>query len=34
MIESLEAVEDAGYTHLVEETYFKVFKVIGFSLYN
>jgi DNA mismatch repair ATPase MutS len=33
MIESLEAIEDVGYTDLVEETYLKVFKVVLFLSY-
>ena len=28
MVESLEAIEDVGYTDLVEETYLRVFKVV------
>lgn len=30
MVESLEAIQDVGYTDLVEETYMKVFKVAWF----
>ena len=33
MVESLEAIQDVGYTDLVEETYLKVFKVVWFLLY-
>ena len=33
MVESLEAIQDVGYTDLVEETYLKVFKVIWFPSY-
>lgn len=33
MVESLEAIQDVGYTDLVEETYMKVFKVAWFLSY-
>ena len=34
MVESLEAIQDFGYTDLVEETYLKVFKVSWFPSYT
>ena len=34
MIESLEAIQDVGYTDLVQETYLKVFKVFRFLSFS